>query len=661
VRTAPIRHGFTYRTYLWLVDLDDMPEVPMPLRCLARFQAQDHVGDPAATLRANLDRFLASHGVDLDGGRVLMLAHPRVFGYVFNPLTLFWCRYPDGSPAGVVAEVHNTYGGRHRYLLAPGDGGRVGKDFYVSPFFPVDGAYQMRLPEPAERLDITVNLRRGGTGQFMARLQGDRHPLTAATLVRMALRYPWVTAAVSARIRLQGSYLFLRGLPVYPRPDTDREHHLTQPERTAMTISPSRAVPDTADPRGWPDVAGVPRHRAPLRIALLAVGVDPGARRLGVRVGLPDGRVLGSPDPRSPVMEVHQPEALYRRVIGAGLIGFGESYQAGEWDADDLPGLLRAMAHRALTPPRSMRLLRRAYRRPPTGEAATVTGARRNAQRHYDLSNDLFRLFLDETMTYSSALFESDESGCPIATASRLADAQRRKIDRVLDLAGVKAGTRLLEIGTGWGELAIQAARRGALVHTVTLSAAQYDLARDRVAAAGVADRVIVKLCDYRAVRPAREGGYHAVVSVEMIEAVEERYWPAFFRTLDQHLASGGRAVLQAITMRHAHLMVARGSHTWIHKYIFPGGLIPSIRAIDEVCQRHTQLRIHDVRAFGPHYTQTLRLWRERFQEHAADVSALGFDETFYRTWRLYLSYAEAGFDSGYLNVHHLVLERPHD
>jgi DUF1365 family protein len=221
VRTSPVRHGFTYRTYMWLVDLDDLPRLPPPLRFLGRFEARDHLGDPAATLRANLDRFLADHGIDLRGGRVLMLGHARVLGHVFNPLTLFWCRHRDGGAACVVAEVHNTYGGRHRYLLVQGDDGRVAKSFYVSPFFPVDGEYRMRLPEPAERLDITVTLHRDGTRPFVARLRGDRRPLTGASLIRLALRHPWVTVAVSARIRLQGGYLFLRGLPLQPRPPDD--------------------------------------------------------------------------------------------------------------------------------------------------------------------------------------------------------------------------------------------------------------------------------------------------------------------------------------------------------------------------------------------------------------------------------------------------------
>lgn len=219
-RTAPLRHSFAHRTYLWLADLDRLPRLPPPLRPLARFDARDHFDGTAPTLRAGLERFLAAHGVDLGGGRVLMLAHARVLGYVFNPLTLYWCHDPSGAQVCVVAEVHNTYGERHSYLLRTDDAGRadVAKDFYVSPFFPVDGDYRMRLPEPGERLDLTVRLRRGGTVPFTATVRGTRRPAGTRALLAEALRHPWSTLAVSAAIRIHGVRLFLRGLPVQPRP-----------------------------------------------------------------------------------------------------------------------------------------------------------------------------------------------------------------------------------------------------------------------------------------------------------------------------------------------------------------------------------------------------------------------------------------------------------
>ncbi|MFE5689796.1 class I SAM-dependent methyltransferase, partial [Streptomyces sp. NPDC056512] len=250
--------------------------------------------------------------------------------------------------------------------------------------------------------------------------------------------------------------------------------------------------------------------------------------------------------------------------------------------------------------------------------------------------------FLDASLSYSSAVFR----GFP-ATWRHLEAAQHAKIDRLLDLAEVTSGTRLLEIGTGWGELAIRAARRGARVTTLTLSAEQRDLARERIRAAGAADRVSVELCDYREAR----GTYDAVVSVEMVEAVGVEFWPVYFRTLDERLAPGGRAALQAITMPHDRMLASRGTFTWIHKYIFPGGQLPSVEAIEETVRDRTGLRTARRDGFGAHYAETLRLWRERFTERADEVAELGFDDTFRRMWTFYLAYSEAGFRAGYLDV----------
>jgi uncharacterized protein len=219
-RTVPLRNVFTYRTYLWLVDLDRLPR-PGPL---SRFSARDHLGDPGRSIRENLDRFLATRGVDLGGGRVLMLAHARVLGYVFNPLTVYWCHRADGTPACVVAEVHNTYGQRHAYLLHTDERGRaeVPKEFYVSPFYPVDGRYRMSLPEPGDRLALTVTLGRPGSQNraetFSASVHGHAVPATRRALAAAAIRHPWSTAVVTARIRWQGSKLYLRGLRPVPRP-----------------------------------------------------------------------------------------------------------------------------------------------------------------------------------------------------------------------------------------------------------------------------------------------------------------------------------------------------------------------------------------------------------------------------------------------------------
>ncbi|MFH8728967.1 DUF1365 domain-containing protein [Streptomyces termitum] len=220
-RVTPVRYSLRHRTYLWLVDLDDLPRLPRPLRPFARFDPRDHFDGTAPTLRAALGAHLAAHGVADAGGRVLMLAHARVLGHVFNPLTLYWCHDRAGWPVHVVAEVHNTYGERHAYLLRPDAHGRAeaAKDFYVSPFLDVEGVYRMRLPLPGDRLDLTVQLRHGdGSRPLTATVRGVHRPARARTLLAAVLRHPWSTAAVSLAIRRHGIRLYLKGLRIRPRP-----------------------------------------------------------------------------------------------------------------------------------------------------------------------------------------------------------------------------------------------------------------------------------------------------------------------------------------------------------------------------------------------------------------------------------------------------------
>src|SRR5690606_1190297 len=279
------------------------------------------------------------------------------------------------------------------------------------------------------------------------------------------------------------------------------------------------------------------------------------------------------------------------------------------------------------------------------------SGSRRNIEAHYDLSNELFSTFLDPTLSYSSALFDAS---MPLADQD-LAAAQLRKVRAIRDLAQFVEGSEGLEIGTGWGTLAIEAARRGAMVTTITLSQEQAALARERIAAAGLSDRVEVRLQDYREVT----GGFDAVVSVEMIEAVGEEFWTTYFSAIDRLLRPGGVAAIQSILMSHERYLATRHSYGWIHKHIFPGGLIPSTEAIESTVERHTELRVEGVHPFGTHYAETLRRWRAAFTAASSQVDLLGFDETFRRKWEFYLAYCEAGFDAGYLDVAHIRLARP--
>lgn len=218
VRHTPVRHRFRYRSYCWLVDLDDLPRLSRPLRPLAGLRARDHLGDPDRSLRENIDAFLATHGIELPGGRILMLTNARVLGFVFNPLTLYWCRDRAGAPVCVVAEVHNTYRGRHRYLLRTDERGRAdtGKQFYVSPFNDMSGRYRMELPEPDDRLCLSITLHRDRP-VLTASMTGECRPATTRAILAAASTMPLAPLAVAVRIRVQGIRLWLRGLPLVAR------------------------------------------------------------------------------------------------------------------------------------------------------------------------------------------------------------------------------------------------------------------------------------------------------------------------------------------------------------------------------------------------------------------------------------------------------------
>jgi cyclopropane-fatty-acyl-phospholipid synthase len=629
-RHHPLRHSFSYRQAFWLVDLDDLPA--------RRFRATDHLAGgtspaaPAAVgtgakIMADLQAVLERHGRGWqDGDRAVMLAQPRRLGHVFDPLTVFWHLGADGTLRELVLEVHNTYGGRHCYVV-PGESftdgeAEVDKAFYVSPFNDEHGGYTVRVQLTREQVEVSIVLRRESITVLTARVTGRALALDDPA-ARPLLRFdPLATVRVSARIRAHGLRLRTRGLPVQPRPGRDRG-------------------------------LGVRGRLARWVLRLVA-------RRVPVRIVLPDGATLGragsNADPELPVIEVVRPAEVYRRLGRDPKLGIGEAYTAGDWRAaagTDLAAALAPFATRLTTavPPALQRFRRLTDRAMPPDRRNTPRGARRNIQAHYDLSNELFAAFLDETMTYSSALFADGDVPWP---QQSLADAQRRKTDAVLDRAGVGAGTRLLEIGTGWGHLAVTAARRGARVTTVTLSREQATLARRRALRAGVADRVDVRVQDYRDVTEQ----FDAIVSVEMIEAVGEEFWPVYLRAIEARLAEGGIAAVQSILMSDERYLATRHSHGWVQQHIFPGGLIPSLEALQRTTAGHTGLRIEAVHRYGPHYAETLRRWRRQFTRNWPALAGHGFDEAFRRRWEFYLAYCEAGFSTGYLDVAQFTLRR---
>lgn len=417
------------------------------------------------------------------------------------------------------------------------------------------------------------------------------------------------------------------------------------------------APPPTASPSqrlGQPSVSSTTSAGARARVAKQILRLA--TRSVPVDIALPDGGFLtgrDTSDRNKPRIDLHRPGAFYARLADSPKIGIGEGYTAGDWsaaDGSDLADVLAPFAERlaSLLPDWLVRMRRLVDQPIPDDQQGAVEHTQDNIAAHYDLSNEMFAAFLDPSMSYSSAMFDPER---PVAEQD-MHEAQLRKVDAVLDLARVGPGTELLEIGTGWGTLAIQAARRGARVTTVTLSVEQAAWAQERIEAAGLSGHIDVVVQDYREVT----GRYDAVVSVEMIEAVGERYWPEYFATLSRLLRRGGTVGLQAIVMAHPRYLATRHSYGWIQKHIFPGGLIPSQTAIAEHAAR-AGLAVTRTDQFGQDYAETLRRWRAAFLSAWPTIGSEYFGEDFRRTWEFYLAYCEAGFRTSYLDVAQLRLE----
>ena len=337
------------------------------------------------------------------------------------------------------------------------------------------------------------------------------------------------------------------------------------------------------------------------------------------------------------------------RTLRGGDVGFGESYMDGDWDTPDLVRLLTTIAANqgALTRAFYGRWwVRAALRMRHFLRRNTRTQARRNIVAHYDLGNPFYRLWLDPTMTYSSALFDGDYR-------RSLADAQGAKYRRLLEGLGLRADSHILEIGCGWGGFAETAARAGHRVTGISLSQAQTAYARGRLARAGLADRVELRIEDYRDVR----GRFDAVASIEMIEAVGEQWWPSYFGAVRDALEPGGRAAIQAITIADDRFERYRTQSDFIQQYIFPGGMLPSpSRLVQEAASQG--LALEASHTFGLDYAETLRRWLAAFDARVDDVRAQGFDEGFVRCWRFYLAYCAAGFATATTDVGQYVFVR---
>lgn len=367
---------------------------------------------------------------------------------------------------------------------------------------------------------------------------------------------------------------------------------------------------------------------------------------------LPDGRRFRAVGVApGPVAEIQvQSDDVFARLVREGNLGFCDGYLDGYWSTPDLQSLLDLLYHDNYAvydgfP--GMKLVRTYERFRFWLHSNNRRQARRNIAHHYDLGNDFYGLWLDQSMTYSSGLFRSGQED--------LEKAQQQKYAAIVDHIGAVPGDHVLEVGCGWGGFAEYAAKeRGLRVTGLTISQAQFDFAQARMQRLGLSDRVEIKLQDYR----DEAGRYDGIASIEMFEAVGEKYWPAYFNMLHARLKPGGNATLQIITLDDLRFEERRHEIDFIQKYIFPGGMLPSMRALRQEAAQ-AGLLVKESMEFGKSYSQTLRRWHERFNACWADVVALGFDDRFRRMWNFYLTSCAGAFEGGNCDVTQITLTRP--
>ncbi len=380
------------------------------------------------------------------------------------------------------------------------------------------------------------------------------------------------------------------------------------------------------------------------------------ARNLGagrLDLILPDGRRFRAEAPRpGPAAEVHVHDPdVFARLLREGDLGFCDAYLDGSWTSPDLQAFLDLMQmpeNNDMTDNfPGLAIVRLWERLRFRLQANTRRRAKVNIAAHYDLGNDFYRLWLDDSMTYSSALFHSGQES--------LETAQEQKYESMVDRMGAREGDHVLEIGCGWGGFAEYAAgKRGLRVTGLTISQAQYDYSVERIRRAGLSDRVEFRLQDYR----DEKGLYDGIASIEMFEAVGEKYWPIYFRTLFERLKPGRNATLQIITIAEDRWRLYRQHVDFIQKYIFPGGMLPPLSALRSEATR-AGLRVRDSMEFGESYSQTLRRWHETFTARWDEVRARGFDERFRRMWEFYLTSCAGAFRGGNCDVTQITLTRP--
>lgn len=648
-RTTPLKHEFEYPVYFYAFNLDKLAEIAKntPLfsynkKNITSIFDSDYLNDdPDKTIKEKLFEYLKDKvNINLINS-VYLVTSARYFNYVFNPVSFYYCFNIKNEILCIVAEVNNTFKERHLYFLTNSEESNkinnkflkhytVPKDFHVSPFYAMKGDYDFWFSSLSPKLEIRINVLQAGKPDFFAKQVAEAFELNGKTQLKIILSYPLTASLTMPRILYQAYKLkFIRRLKVYKRPYA----------KSTFTIKKANIKKR--------QILGI--NRVCDKLKKCSNGI--------LTLEMPDGNKIKFGKPSNDFnayIKVNDYDFFWK-ILKGGPVAFGETYTKNYWSSPNLTAVIEwSIANRANIENSRSNILEVISRIKNYFSHLlnnnSIKGSRKNISAHYDLSNDFFKLFLDESLSYSSAFFKSENED--------LKSAQLNKIDRMLDKLKLNEHKHLLEIGTGWGALAIRATKKtGCKVTSVTISKEQYEFAKERVKKEGLTDKIHIKLLDFRKIK----GNFDALISVEMLEAVGAKNYKPFFKMCEKVLKPNALMVLQVITIPDFRFKGLKKRCDWIQKYIFPGSLIPSLTALGNAASNASNFSFEELDNIGIHYAKTLKIWKETFNSKLKEVRELGFDSEFINMWNYYLSYCEAAFSSRTLGTHQILMSRPNN
>lgn len=629
-RYRPVDHDLSYPVYMYAFDLDEFSGLNKryPLFGYNKFAVtsihdRDYLQPGNLPIKDKLSELLRRQQIKQSVSNITMITSARYFNYVFNPVSFYYCYTDDHTLAAIVAEVNNTYGERHPYVLkagTPGSGKWIAtfqtpKVFHVSPFNKVEGIYHFYFSDPKDHLEIKIELFNNNKKIMVAEFKGAGVPMTPVNHLKTIMEHPFAPHLSIPRIYAHAFKLFFRKkLPFNDKPIP----------QSPMTMKKQK-----------PGIFETLCQKLVFK-ALKKITIG------GFKIEMPNQEIIsfGHPEDSHPVIMKIEDYNFFPRIILDGEIGFGEAYMHSEWDTPDLLELLKILIHNRDHFSDGNLLLSFFTRiKEKTAHERRINSIKNtpeNIRAHYDLSNAFYALFLDNRMMYSCGIFEQPDDS--------LEKAQEQKMMRILAQADIRDTHHILEIGCGWGGFAVFAAQKtGCHVTGITISKAQYDRACQRVIDEELGDRITIKLQDYRHIT----GKFDRIVSIEMVEAVGPQFFSTYFKRGQDLLKPGGRMLFQSIIIEDERYENYCKERDWIQKHIFPGGHLPCLKVLKDTISEHTDFHISDVHHMGTDYALTLAHWRDRFLSNKENIVRLGFDETFCRKWMYYFSICEAGFTVG--------------